>query len=77
MYTPLTGRGERYRASAYWFATGIWWANNRSDWAPDFSTDFSYFCARLADEYENEQRRSLHSIPDMWTDYVSQLQEFA
>jgi hypothetical protein len=69
-YTPTTDSGERWRASCYWFATGWWFAQDRTEFVPDFSSDFSYYGARLADDYRNEHRTSLPSIPDMWKDYL-------
>jgi hypothetical protein len=76
-WLPKTNRGKRYREQCYWFATGWWFAQDRAEFVPDFSDDFSRYGAYLADEYETEQRSSLPSIPDMWKEYLNELDQLA
>lgn len=76
MYTPLTPSATNYRTMGYWFATGHWFAQPRTDWTPDFSSDFGDYCARRRDDYVAGHATSLPSIPDLWTEYVATLDEF-
>jgi hypothetical protein len=68
-YTPRTGRGERYRNIGYWFATGWWFAQDRSEFVPDRSQEFADLCAQRADAYELESTHHLASIPDLWAEF--------
>jgi hypothetical protein len=77
VYAPQTARGGRYRMAGYWFATGWWFAQDGPEFTPDFSFDFSMFAARIADRYEREEIHSMHSIPDMWNDYLDQIRSLA
>lgn len=73
MYTPLTTGGRNARTMGYWFATGHWFAQKRTDWTPDFSSDFGDYCARRRDQYEAEHATSLPSIPDLWNEYLTEM----
>lgn len=67
---------DNYRMMGYWFATGHWYAQDRNEWTPDFSSDFGDYAQRRRLAYDNGEVTSLPSIPHMWGEYVAELEAF-
>ena len=66
---PHTSSGQTYWSMAYWFATGWWFAQDRTEWVPDRSHEFADWVRLRRDEYEAGVTTSLGSIPDLWKEF--------
>lgn len=73
MHNDETPRHLHYWMMGYWFATGYWFAQPRDEWVPDRSQEFANYCSRRRMAYENGEVYSLPCVPDLWTEFWSEI----